>query len=197
MRLWGTKHGEVCLTPEMTAHHGSPSTSVYLSGHGGEVFPLCKERAARGPLLACQAATNQSRACSASGPHQSHCSPSYFPALLSGSLTRLSSLSSFAISTSGPFLTSWPFFACEESKQGRAVSREDHGDGEVSGAGRDAGLLCPSSQPSLGADPQGDAPACLCISSPSCHEMCKDPVGWGRAVRKGLGGDGSGSVGPQ
>lgn len=53
---------------------------------------------------------------------------SYFPVLLSGSLTRLSNLSSFAISTSGPFLTSWPFFACEESKQGRGVSREICGD---------------------------------------------------------------------
>lgn len=111
------------------------------------MFPLCKERAARGPLLACQAATNQSRACSAGGPHQSHCSPSYFPALLSGSLTRLSSLSSFAISTSGPFLTSWPFFACEESKQGRAVSREDHGDGEVSGM---LGCCVPAHSPHWG-----------------------------------------------
>lgn len=76
--------------------------------------------------------------------------PAHFSALLSGSLTRLSSLSSFAISTSGPFLTSWPFFSCEESKQGRAVSREDLRDGEVSNTEGAAGYCGPAPSPHQG-----------------------------------------------
>lgn len=64
----------------------------------------------------------------------SHCS-SFFP----GCLTRLSSFSSFAISSSGPFFTSWPFFSCKETKQDRTVSREESRDEE--GCPTQGGLL--------------------------------------------------------
>jgi len=140
-----------------------------------------------GPAVRMPSSRHQSRACSAGGPRQSHrfAPPSaHFPALLSGSLTRLSSLSSFAISTSGPFFTSWPFFSCKESQRGRAVSREDHRDGKGSGTGMAAGLPCPSSQPSPGADPLGDVPACPHISSPRCHEMCESPHGLGKGCKE-------------
>lgn len=54
------------------------------------------------------------------------------------SLTRFSSLSSFAISTAGPFCTSWPFFSWGEGS--------DHGDGEGPAASSKVPpwLLCPA-----------------------------------------------------
>lgn len=42
---------------------------------------------------------------------------SHFSSLLPGPLTKLRSFSSFAISTSGPFFTSWPFFSCKRSSR--------------------------------------------------------------------------------
>lgn len=47
----------------------------------------------------------------------------HFPAVPSGSLTRFSSLSSFAISTSGPFFTTWPFFSCRQRKERKSCER--------------------------------------------------------------------------
>lgn len=113
--------------------------------------------------------------------------PSHFSSLLPGSLTRLSSFSSFAISTSGPFFTSWPFFSCKETKQDRTVSREESRDEEGSNTWRAAAVLCLSSHPSLEADPQGNAPAHPHISSPRCHEMCESSCELGKDTNEAFG----------
>lgn len=87
-------------------HHSTFSASLYSPGHGGEALTLREGKA-------CQAAAGQSGALSAC-PW----------ALPSGSRTRISSLSSLAISTSGPFFTSWPFFSCRESKAEMSAERD-------------------------------------------------------------------------
>lgn len=174
MWLWGAKCGEICLTPDMTAHHSSPSTPIYLSGHRGKVFLLCKKWAAGARGLHAKQPPIKAKLVWPEAAHRVIIPPSHFPSLLSGSLTRLSSFSSFSISTSGPFFfTSWPFFSCKETKQDKTVSREDSRDEEGSDTERAAGVLCLSSHPSVEADPQGDASAHPHISSPRCHEMCE------------------------
>lgn len=51
----------------------------------------------------------------------------HFPAVPSGSLIRFSSLSSLAISTSGPFFTTWPFFSCGQRKERKSCERPNPG----------------------------------------------------------------------
>lgn len=130
-------------------------------------------------------------------PTESSFPPSHFSSLLPGSLTRLSNFSSFAISTSGPFFASWPFFSCKETKQDRTVSRKESRNEEGSNTWRAAGVQCLSSHPSLEPHPQRDAPAHPHISSLRCHEMCETPVSWERTLMKCSDGNGCGSVDPQ
>lgn len=192
MWLRRPEHGAVCVAPEMTARPGYPSNSVYLSQHSGQVFPLSKEQASQDTWLACQRAADQSWACSANGSWPNHHSPTHFSAVLSRSLIVLSSLSSFAISTAGPISTFWPFFACKKSKWGREVSREDHGDGERSSAGRAVGLLHPSSQSLLIHSPWG----LICrrthlpvpvFQSQGAMRCVKVPHGLGKVYKEGFG----------
>lgn len=80
------------------------------------MFLLCKEQAARGRGLHAKQPPIKAGLVRPAAPAEPPLPLAHRFVLFAGFLTRFSSFSSFAISTSGPFSTTWPFFACKESK---------------------------------------------------------------------------------